>query len=345
MVMAAVAQRVDAGAGRRPLVADGVLNVRKERGWTSHDVVAKLRGLLRQPKIGHAGTLDPEATGVLPVLLGKATRIAEYLLAWDKEYRAVLRLGETTDTQDAAGKVIEIRPTEGLSAARIHDVLGRFRGRVLQTPPMYSAVKIGGRPLYKAARAGRTVEREAREVTIRELVCERIEGPEVWLRVACSKGTYVRTLCADIGEALGVGGHLRALERTRVGPFTIESAVTVEELAARLTRGEPAGEWLTLDGALAHLPAVTVASSGVERVTHGVPLTFAELDDAAVAVLRGVRAGEPVRVRDHAGRLLAIGRTPSAPSAAVALSKVFVGDGAAGSESESSEERKASAKG
>ena len=322
--MAVVAEPNAAQVGRRALVADGVFNVRKERGWTSHDVVAKLRGLLRQPKLGHAGTLDPDATGVLPVLAGKATRIAEYLLAWDKEYRAVLRLGETTDTQDAAGQMLESRSTAQLTEAMIRDVLPRFQGALRQTPPMYSAVKVGGRPLYKAARAGQTVEREAREVVVHELVCERIEGRDVWLRVVCAKGTYVRTLCADIGEALGVGGHLLTLERTRVGPLYAEAAAGLEEIDARLRRGESAGQVLTLDEALGHLPAIAVSPQAADKVRHGMPLGLSDLLGEAVTVLRAGTSGGPVRVKDQAGRLLAVGRIPATPGQPVALGKVFV---------------------
>jgi tRNA pseudouridine55 synthase len=285
---------------------------------------------LRQPRIGHAGTLDPEAKGVLPVLVGKATRIAEYLLVWDKEYRAVLRLGETTDTLDAGGRLLEVRDATGLTEARIRDVLPGFQGTLLQTPPMYSAVKVGGRPLYKAARAGLTVAREPREVVIHELHCEQIVGRDVWLRVVCAKGTYVRALCADIGEALGVGGHLRSLERTRVGPLRVEDSATVEEIGSRMTRGEWPGALLSLDEALAHLPSVTVTDAACGKVRHGIPLAGVDLlDDAAVP--RTGRGGEPVRVKDESGRVLAIGRMPETPSGVVVLRKVFMGAEEAGS--------------
>ena len=329
MGTAMVVQPIGVKAGQSPLVADGVLNVRKDRGWTSHDVVAKLRGLLRQPRIGHAGTLDPEATGVLPVLIGKATRIAEYLLAWDKEYRAVLRLGETTDTQDAGGTILETRSTAGLTEADIRNVLPRFQGTLRQVPPMYSAVKVGGRPLYKAARAGQTVAREAREIVVHELSCEGIVGPDVWLRVVCSKGTYVRTLCADIGEALGVGGHLRTLERTRVGPLRVEEAASVEDLRARIARGEGPGRVYSLDEALAHVPSVTVTEAAVDKVRHGIALGAGDLSVVPDMASAG-RGGEPVRVKDGADRLLAVGRMPAIPSDPLVLVKVFLSAEAAG---------------
>ena len=209
-------------------VVDGVLTIKKESGCTSHDVVAKVRHLLGGVKVGHAGTLDPAATGVLPVLIGRGTRIAEYLVEWDKEYRAVLRLGETTDTQDATGTVLASQVKDQVTLKAIHEVVGRFRGTIEQVPPMYSAVKVGGVPLYKSARAGKTIARDARTIVIHTLEVEAVQERDVTLRIVCSKGTYVRTLCADIGEALGVGGHMLALERRRVGPLTIDKALTVD---------------------------------------------------------------------------------------------------------------------
>ena len=255
MDMTAVAETpVTHGAG----IGDGILNVNKPAGWTSHDVVAKIRGLLKGPKVGHAGTLDPAATGVLPILVGRGTRIAEYLLEWDKEYRAVLRLGQTTDTQDATGTVLATHSTDGLTDDGIRAAIAPFRGRIVQTPPMYSAVKVAGVPLYKSARAGKTVEREPRTVEIYELDVLDIAGPDVTLRVRCSKGTYVRTLCADIGGALGVGGHLLSLQRTRVGSLTVERALTPDEIGARAQTGRLTDDLLPLDAALDMMPVVLV---------------------------------------------------------------------------------------
>jgi len=298
------------GLGQAGLGAmEGVLNVNKESGWTSHDVVAKLRGLLRGPKVGHAGTLDPAATGVLPVLVGRGTRIAEYLLEWDKEYRAVLRLGETTDTQDATGTVLTVRPTDGLTEAVIRSTIARFQGRVKQLPPMYSAVKVGGVPLYRAARAGRRVERDLREVSVHAIEVLSIAGRDISLRVCCAKGTYVRTLCADIGEALGVGGHLLALERRRVGPLAIERALTIEDIRARLLLGKLSEDLIPLDQALAWLPALEVDEATAVRVLHGVPVPLRAIR-ATGGGLEGL-AGRPVRLKDRTGRLLALGRVPA----------------------------------
>lgn len=292
----------------RPVLGDGLLNVKKAVGWTSHDVVAKLRNLLRGPRVGHAGTLDPAATGVLPVLIGRGTRIAEYLVDWDKEYQAVLRLGETTDTQDATGAVLSRCPTDGLTQEAIRTVIERFRGRLTQVPPMYSAVKVGGVPLYKIARAGRTVEREPREVTIHDIEVLGIDGRDVSLRVVCSKGTYVRTLCADIGEALGVGGHLLALERRRVGPLTIERALTMEDIGSRLLLGRLADDVIPLDEALAALPALVVDDATSGRVLHGAPVSSRAVTWDARAGMSAVAAGQTVRLKDPNGRLLALGK-------------------------------------
>ncbi len=293
------------------MMVDGVLNIRKAAGWTSHDVVARLRRGLGGVKVGHAGTLDPAATGVLPLLIGRGTRIAEYLLDWDKEYRAVLRLGETTDTLDATGAVLVRRPIIGLTDDIILAAISRFKGRIEQVPPMYSAVKIAGVPLYKAAREGRVVDRAARVVTISHIEVERIDRTDISIRVVCSKGTYIRTLCADIGRFLGVGGHLLALERTRVGPLTVDRAATIDDFEASLSIDRWSACFLSLDAALQLLPACIVDDATAHRVLHG------------VAVPRNsVLAWEPppeqidapgrrgIRIRDQGGRLLAIGRWP-----------------------------------
>jgi tRNA pseudouridine55 synthase len=285
----------------------GVLNVRKAAGWTSHDVVEKLRGVFRGPKVGHGGTLDPAATGVLPILIGRATRIAEYLVEWDKEYDAVLRLGAVTDTQDATGAVLATHSTAGVTPDRIDAAVAQFRGRVSQVPPMYSAVKVNGAPLYKAARAGRTIERESRDVTVYRIDVLGVAGDEVSLRVQCSKGTYIRTLCADIGRVLGVGGYLQSLDRRRVGPLTVDRALTVEEVEEAYALGRLSMHLLSLDQALAHFPVVSVEESVAGRVRHGVPIPIEAVQSS---LDRAWSVGRPIRVRDPAGRLVALGRMP-----------------------------------
>ena len=306
---------------------DGVLTIKKEAGWTSHDVVAKVRHLLGGVKVGHAGTLDPAATGVLPVLIGRGTRIAEYLVEWDKEYRAVLRLGETTDTQDATGTVLARHTTDLVTPEAIHEVVGRFRGPIEQVPPMYSAVKVGGVPLYKSARAGKTIERDARTIVIHTLEVEAIQERDVTLRVVCSKGTYVRTLCADMGEALGVGGHMLELERRRVGPLTIDHALTVDEVVTRHALGRLGDDVLSLDRALDQLGIAVVDEQTADRVRHGAPVPAAKILrwERAADGERGLHA--PVRIHDTDGRLVAIGKCPDNSGDALKVAKVLIDQG------------------
>ena len=295
------------------VLQDGVLNVRKEAGWTSHDVVARIRGKLRGMKVGHAGTLDPAATGVLPLLVGRGTRIAEYLLDWDKTYLAGLRLGENTDTQDATGIVLQRLPLESVTEDCIREVAAGFVGRIQQVPPMYSAVKVDGVRLYKSARAGHDVERRAREVTVRHLDIVTIQVPDVTFRVACSKGTYIRTLCADIGHRLGVGGHMSTLVRERVGPLRVEQALTVEEVEWRIEQGSLSASMITLDEALAGLPACTVGAGTARRVLHGMPVSSSEVLAWYGSPALPEGSNRAIRIRDESGRLLAMGTLPDGP--------------------------------
>ena len=282
-------------------VSDGVLNIDKPAGWTSHDVVAKIRSHLKIKKVGHTGTLDPQATGVLPVCLGKATKIASYLMEGEKEYEAVLRLGTETDTQDATGRVTRTSPVPTYLWGTLSDTLAAFVGASLQMPPMYSAVKIGGVPLYKSARAGQVVARTPRPITIRSIEMTGLDGPDVAFRVVCSKGTYIRTLCADVGERLGVGGHLLALRRTRSGRFHIADAITVESLLGLYPDGGWEERVCPLNVALDGLHEVRIAEDDVGKIASGV---------SAVRVIRidAVRAGEAIRILSATGRLLAVGR-------------------------------------
>jgi tRNA pseudouridine55 synthase len=306
-------------------VIDGVLVVNKEAGWTSHDVVAKVRHLLGGMKVGHAGTLDPAATGVLPLLIGKGSRIAEYLVEWDKEYRAQLRLGETTDTLDATGTILERHPTDRVTPTAIMEVVAQFRGAIQQLPPMYSAVKIDGVPLYRSARAGKTVDRRPRTVVIHALEVLAHAGPDVTLRVVCSKGTYIRTLCADIGKLLGVGGHLRALERTRVGPLTLEGALTVDEVHRRYREGELVRDVWSLDDVLKSVPVLVVDAQAADRVRHGASVSWSNVVSRENGRAQ-LEAGMPVRIHDGSGRLLGMGRLPQSEVDRVAIEKVFVTD-------------------
>lgn len=302
----------------------GVLNVSKPAGWTSHDVVAKVRGLLQVRKVGHAGTLDPEATGVLPVLLGKGTRLSAFLLHWDKEYEAVLRLGRETTTQDATGAVVRDCSVQELRPETIHAAVAQFQGEQRQVPPMYSAVKIGGQPLYKAARAGKTLDRQARPITIYRIAVRAVALPDVTLWVRCSKGTYIRTLCADIGRVLGVGGHLSRLTRIRVGPLHLDRAWPLRDIGRGGDLFENPGAFLSLDEALAHLPAVVVDPAMVGKVLNGAPVSDAALWS------EDHREPPPetlIRVKDGMGRLLALGKwapsTVEGPRHELQMVKVF----------------------
>ena len=259
---------------------NGIIIIDKPADWTSMDVCAKLRGILREKKIGHAGTLDPMATGVLPVFVGRATRAVEFAEKGKKEYVAGLRLGLVTDTQDVTGTARETREVR-VSKEELAAVLPRFTGEILQLPPMYSAIKINGKKLCDVARRGGEVEREPRPVTIYELELLEQTGPaDFTLRCVCSKGTYIRTLCHDIGQALGCGGCMSSLRRTMAAGFTLAQAVTLEEVQER-------GEALLLptDRYFAAYPVYTVASPRQEeRCRHGNPLTAKGLADGTYRV-------------------------------------------------------------
>lgn len=216
---------------------NGIVNVYKEKGFTSFDVVAKMRGIFQQKKIGHTGTLDPDAEGVLPVCLGRATKVCDLLTDKDKEYEAVLLLGVMTDTQDLSGEVLEERPVTA-TEDEVKDAILSFVGDYMQIPPMYSALKVNGQKLCDLARKGVTVERKARPVTIHEIEILSVNLPEIHLRVHCSKGTYIRTLCQDIGEKLGCGGCMKSLLRTRVAAFAVGDALKLDELETRLKSGD-----------------------------------------------------------------------------------------------------------
>ena len=253
-------------------MANGILVIDKPAGWTSHDVVAKLRGILHVKRIGHAGTLDPMATGVLPVFVGRATRAVEFAAEREKEYIAGLRLGVVTDTQDCTGTTLETHPVE-VTRDQVEAILDRFRGDLQQIPPMYSAVKKNGRKLYELARRGVEVERQPRPVTIHRLeLLDQVSPTDYTLRVLCSKGTYVRTLCHDMGQALGCGGTLFSLRRTRSAGFTLEDAVTLEDVAAA---ADPAALLLPVDAYFSGYPILQLQTGAEEkRIRNGNSLTL-----------------------------------------------------------------------
>ena len=244
-------------------MACGIVIVDKPQGWTSQDVTAKLRGVFHEKRIGHCGTLDPMATGVLPVFVGRATRAVEFFESAEKEYEAGLRLGLVTNTQDTTGETLEERPVT-VTREDVAAILPRFTGDLLQIPPMYSAVKIGGKKLYQLARADKEVERKPRAITIHAL--ELLDGEALTLRVRCSKGTYIRTLCHDIGRALGCGGCMASLRRTRAGRFSIAESVPLETLVAA---ENPERYLLPVDTLFADLPAVTLTEAQLKPCRNG----------------------------------------------------------------------------
>lgn len=254
---------------RRGLPVDGVLLLDKPHGISSNHALQRARRLLQAQKAGHTGTLDPMATGMLPVCLGEATKFSSHLLEADKVYRTRVRLGEITTTGDAEGEVIERRPVAAFDDAEIENVLARFRGDIEQVPPMYSALKHQGRPLYELAREGKTIERAPRRVTVYDtrLLERDVEGFE--LEVTCSKGTYVRTLAEDIGHALGCGAHITALRRLKTGPFAGDAMLTLEALEARGGQAEREAALLPADVLVAHLPSFDVDDMSASRLLQG----------------------------------------------------------------------------
>ena len=244
---------------------NGIVIVDKPRDWTSQDVTARLRRVFGTRRIGHGGTLDPMATGVLPVFVGRATRGVEFFEHAEKTYETVLRLGLTTDTEDVTGTVLESREFS-VTKEEFENILPRFRGEILQVPPMYSALKINGQKLCDLARKGREVERQPRPITIHELTLLDFSGETATLRVRCSKGTYIRTLCKDIGEALGCGGCMESLRRTSAGEYTIEEAVPLQEL---LDTGEPEKYLRAVDTMFRNYPQVTLTPNQEKRCRNG----------------------------------------------------------------------------
>lgn len=259
----------------------GFLNIDKPTGMTSHDVVAKIRRQLQVKKVGHAGTLDPLATGVLVICLGYATRLSEYAMASTKKYRALVQLGITTNTYDAEGEILAEHTIDTISRVDVESALAQFIGTIEQLPPMYSAIKQGGRKLYELARAGKIVERESRSVTIETIILGEWTPPQFVLEVTCSAGTYIRSLAHDLGQALGVGAHLAGLTRVASGAFTLDQAVPLANLL-----NEAAWQRYVLppDTVLTHLPALILTAMEVASIQQGRPIIHAgEISDATLA--------------------------------------------------------------
>ena len=262
---------------------DGIINVYKEKGYTSHDVVAKLRGILRMKKIGHTGTLDPDAEGVLPVCLGKATKLCDLLTDKTKTYQAVMLLGQETDTQDTTGEILAQYPVNAMEE-EVREAVESFLGPYMQVPPMYSALKVNGKKLYELARKGQEVERKPRPVTIHELELLDGDGGDWTLRVRCSKGTYVRTLCHDIGAALGCGGCMSSLRRTMAGGFTLRQAITMQQLLDFAAENDPQALLMPVDALFAQHPALIVTLAQAARIKNGADVRDRSFPDGTFRV-------------------------------------------------------------
>ena len=279
----------------------GVINIHKEKGYTSHDVVAKLRGIVGQKKIGHTGTLDPDATGVLPVCLGKATKLCDMLTDKNKTYETVMLLGKVTDTQDISGTVLSQTSTDKLDEEGVKKAILSFVGDYMQVPPMYSALKVNGKKLYELAREGVEVERKARPVTILEIQIKEINLPRVRMEVSCSKGTYIRTLCHDIGEKLGCGACMEELIRTRVSRFKLEDSLTLSQVQELKEAGDLDKILVPIDEMFSNYEAITLKDEFMSFVYNGNTFLpkhvkqYIELVD-----------GKMVRVYDDKGNFIAI---------------------------------------
>ena len=291
----------------------GILNIYKEKGYTSHDVVAKLRGIVGQKKIGHTGTLDPDAEGVLPVCLGRATKVCGLLTDKDKTYEAVLLLGRTTDTQDVTGQILSERPliSDGreITPETAKACVMSFEGEYDQVPPMYSALKVNGKKLYELAREGKTVERKSRKVSIRRIRITEIDLPRIRMEVECSKGTYIRTLCHDIGEKLGCGGCMESLLRTRVSGFALAYSRKLAEVE-ELTRSGRLNEILVpADRVFDRMREVRTSEPYDRFVHNGSPVELHGLDDGTAGAEGQVfEENEMVRLYDSRGIFVGVYR-------------------------------------
>ncbi len=286
-----------------------VINLNKDPGITSHDAVTAVKKLLKVRKAGHAGTLDPIATGILLICLNEATKISSLLSDIDKEYIMTAKLGESTDTYDTEGKVIKKFEISNLKfqIEQIKEIIQRFTGEIEQIPPMYSAIKVSGEPLYKLARKGIEIERKPRKVIINSIEILSFESPFLKLRVSCSKGAYMRSLCNDIGNALGVGAHMVELVRTRIGQFSLENSAKINELHHKTT------SLYSIDAALKHLPEIKLEGDNLKRAKNGNPVKIeqksgsAEAKDFQTSELPDLRTCF-IRLKDPEGRLFGIGK-------------------------------------
>ena len=288
----------------------GVLNIYKEKGYTSHDVVAKLRRIVGQKKIGHTGTLDPDAVGVLPVCLGKATKVCDMLTDKDKTYEAVLLLGKVTDTQDSSGRILAESDIQNLEEQEVQKAVCSFAGEYDQIPPMYSALKVNGKKLYELARNGQEVERKPRRVIIHKIRILKMELPRVHMEVTCSKGTYIRTLCHDIGQSLGCGGIMESLVRTRVERFAIEDSIRLEEAEDLMQAGKLTERMIPVDQMFEGYVKLYLKTEAAKAVRNGNIFWPGDIlwmgVEAEETFIRPYRDREKVRVYDEERNFIAV---------------------------------------
>ena len=281
---------------------DGIFNIYKEKGFTSHDVVAIVRRTIHMKKVGHTGTLDPDAEGVLPVCVGKATKLSDVIMDGRKSYRAMLRLGITTTTEDASGEVLETKEVD-FNEDKIREVVASFIGRLEQVPPMYSAVKVNGKKLYELAREGKEIERKSRTIEVYDIRIRQFLPPDrVEIDVDCSKGTYIRTLCSDIGKALGCGGHMAELLRTRTGAFSLENAIKLDELKALAEQEKAEEVLLTMEESLEDFPMVKVSEKSQKFLYNGGKIQERFLTEKPAVLTEG----EIVATYDHENNLVGL---------------------------------------
>ncbi|MEW9697674.1 tRNA pseudouridine(55) synthase TruB [Paenibacillus sp. SI8] len=287
------------------MTLEGILPVWKPEGFTSHDVVAKARRILGVKRIGHTGTLDPQVTGVLPLCVGRATRMVEYIQELPKQYEAVLRIGLSTDTEDMTGNVLEEVQQVDLVEGQIRETLASFLGEIDQVPPMFSAVKVDGKRLYELAREGKEIERKSRKVTIHELEILEISllnpHPEIHFRVTCSKGTYIRTLCVDIGKALGYPAVMKSLIRTSTGSIRREQCLTFEQIEQLKSEGSLQAHMIPMDQAIAHIPKIQLTSEESKHALQGKKILL-----SADRLVHGIEAQTTFRAYSQDERFLGL---------------------------------------
>lgn len=280
---------------------DGVINIYKEKGFTSHDVVAVVRKTINQKKVGHTGTLDPDAEGVLPICLGKGTKLADYIMADKKGYRAEVTLGVTTTTEDSSGEVLEVKPVD-FNEEKIKEAVYSFIGEYEQVPPMYSAIKVNGKKLYELAREGKEIERKSRKIKIYDIkILEFIPPNKIVIDVICSKGTYIRTLCSDIGKKLGCGGNMSYLLRTMSGRFNIDTAIKLDELKTIVEKGNIDDILITIDDVLCNYKKVKISPKATKLLHNGGKIYEYFFDGKY-----DIKKGEEVLVYDAEGIFIGI---------------------------------------